>query len=882
MDIKEILVMHHSHLDVGYTHTQPIIWEMQREFIDHALEMLEETKDYPIEARPKWTIEVTAQILKWLETASPEKKEIMKKFISEGRIGISGMEYNTTPLCNPEQLIKQLEPIKNLRQEFDVDIKTVNQHDVTGIPWTAVDIFADAGIELLIMAVNIHLGGPLENRPNIFRWKGPSGKEIYVMNGNHYTMFDQLLYTWENSVDRMKEGLDIYLEHLKTKEYKEDFLYLTTAAAPVCWDNSPPSTDVAKLIDEWNNKFKTPLIRYITPNELLKKIKEKPLEEYPVFEGDWTDYWNFGAASTPLETKVNIETKGKIYTAEYLEAFGNKKDNHFERLNKIVWDNLNLFDEHTWGSFNSLQRDLIYTKTQANIKDNYAYVGNETAEYLLIDQLENVTNNPKDCESQDGIYVINPTDTERTEYIGIPDWWKMEGKRLRTSRFGWQTRYEQPQSAPKYGPVKLLPFEEKYIPFENLPECKLNTRVSEGEIAKESEGRHLNVLEIKTEKEVIKFIESEWYKIEFDPKNCRILSLIDKKRDENILDENSDYTFFQYVRERTDPLHNNNRRAYYARKLEKEQFDISCWNTDWKKKIETAEQPLGYKIDKVAEGIRLTLKFSAPGVKSLEQEITLLGDSPMISLKAKIDKEDIETPESIYFAFPIKLKSNWNACFDTAGVPTLLDNEQLHGSSKDWITSEAFVSVYDEDKGITLFTSEAPMAQIGDFNFGKRSENIKRDENPLLLAWPMNNYWDTNFRSSQPGFVEIKYFLTTFENYNPDSTKKIADSLKIPVQTHPAMFFDKAISKQRISINGTAPHIFSVKKDLLSGDVLIKYISYAKGNSTFSITFPENIILEGYKEDSFGNNKEKQVVSNNNMTIGTYYRELAVIRVKLD
>jgi hypothetical protein len=121
----------------------------------------------------------------------PENLERFRKHLASGRFGISGFEYNTTPLCSAEGLARQLGPTGILRKRFGADIRTVNQHDVTGIPWSAVDLLLDSNIELLIMGINLHLGGTPFPRPGVYRWRGPSGRELLVMNGEHYSMFDQ-------------------------------------------------------------------------------------------------------------------------------------------------------------------------------------------------------------------------------------------------------------------------------------------------------------------------------------------------------------------------------------------------------------------------------------------------------------------------------------------------------------------------------------------------------------------------------------------------------------------------------------------------------------------------------------------------------------------
>jgi hypothetical protein len=100
--IETIYLIHHSHTDVGYTHDQPIVWEMQTRFIDEAVLLAERYASHQSEGAFRWTVETTAVLKRWLAQAAPEQVERFVALERAGRIEVTGMFANITPLIDAD------------------------------------------------------------------------------------------------------------------------------------------------------------------------------------------------------------------------------------------------------------------------------------------------------------------------------------------------------------------------------------------------------------------------------------------------------------------------------------------------------------------------------------------------------------------------------------------------------------------------------------------------------------------------------------------------------------------------------------------------------------------------------------------------------------
>lgn len=782
--IEEILVMHHSHLDIGYTHSQPILWRLQTEYVTQALDWLERTADLPVDSRPKWTCEATEPVRRWLRTASADQLVRFKDLCDQGRIGLSALRWHVSSTIDRAGLRRLLDGKRELEDVVGRTIPVACQHDVNGVPWPIADELIDAGVDLFVTAVNRHLGRPVAPRPGLFDWEAPSGRRLRVFNGSHYTMFDQLLNAWDDSVDRMVEGWDVFHERLRAAGYRLPFVYLSSTCSPIMWDNAPPNPYLPDLIRRWNEQVPGPRIRYATFDDLRERISRVGDDAVPLMRGDWTDFWSFGVGSAPAATAVQQQTRPLLTAAEALGADPTLIAEAAERVD--------LFDEHTWSYWDS-EPGNPQARTIEAIKLAGAHEGHELAALAVMDRLERLAGNPVADKGIGGVLVCNPTPHTRTVALDLPEAWFAEPvpateRTYRASRMAYESRpWRTPgpdEQRRGFGPLELGPGAWRILRLADLPAPVFPGQPTHELIRHENAARELNFASAVQRVAAIGRIESPFHQLTYDPDSGRITSLIDRATGREILRPRPGMDLLSFVRERPDPLVDDTRRAFYQRNLDREMADESCWEP-WTPIREPAERVLACTVRIRPGQAVLERRFSAPDVRSLIQRIRLDAIDPVIRVDIEIDLAGDASPSGVYFALPLAMAEGWRARFDTAGQPVELDEEQLPGASRGWVTVESATAMWDEHGAVALLTPDAPLVQFGDFHFGPPPEAIERVPNPLLLSWVANNYWDTNFPRIQSGPVRLRYGLLTLAEPDPAEIARHAAGFRSPALAWP-------------------------------------------------------------------------------------------------
>ncbi|OYU97542.1 MAG: hypothetical protein CFE21_04415 [Bacteroidetes bacterium B1(2017)] len=368
-------IIHHSHNDIGYSHLQTEVEQIQNRNIRSAIKWIAVNK-YARE-QPYWHIESLWAVENFLRVASESEKEQFITYVKSGNIVLSANYANIlTGLAQPKELDWALEYAKKLQATNGIKISNVMTTDIPGLSYSGFNSYVNNGIPYLSFGPNYvgsladkgdRVGSVIEQQGDkAFYWKPDSAstKRLLVWTaGKGYSYFHGIpdatkQETWEQRISD-------YCQELLASNYPYEDVQLRYTKIS---DNGPVDTLLCDFVKQWNKQFLVPQLHIASLNTLYQKFETEHQSQLPTYTGEISPYWEDGAYSTAKEEMAMRSLVQKTLALE--EACKSSKAKlKYENEFYLVHKNVVLFHEHTWGSWCSISDpEIAFTTEQWRIK----------------------------------------------------------------------------------------------------------------------------------------------------------------------------------------------------------------------------------------------------------------------------------------------------------------------------------------------------------------------------------------------------------------------------------------------------------------------------------------------------------------------------------
>jgi len=796
--VKEmtIFLLHHSHVDIGYTHVQEEVEKLQWEHLEKAIELAEASQDNPPGSRFRWNTEVMWAVESYLKNADNIKRKQFLDAVKKGWIELDGMFANMlTGLCSSEELFHLFDAGVDISNDAGVRLKSAMITDIPGWSWGVVAPMAQSGIRYFSAGTNRgHRIGSIvkELGDKPFYWVSPSGEEkVFTwIHQEGYSLFHTGLGGNVQKNLLSEEKIFPYLNWLAENNYPYD---MTVLRYNIGSDNGPPDDNLCELVEAWNEKYESPQLFISTVSEAFGTIEARFRETIPEYRGDITGYWEDGAISSAYETTVNRRNAARLGQAEVLFSMGQANQYPALEIDKI-WNKIMLYNEHTWGSWNSISEpEAPFTTQQWETKRSFALEAEKASKELI--QAAFKSSLPRGGEVEI-LEVVNTNSWTRSGWASYPVDVNKNAYRVFDSREQSVSTMTTHKNELAFYVTDLPAFSSRKYFLKPVDKHKKQKAV-EGQLR----------------------LENDYFSLLIDKANGSIKKLVWKKTGEDFVNHDSGLGLNQYI--------------YIAGRSPEDPEFATVKNV--------------FQVDKNT----LSIKFEAPGCQTLQSIISLDDFAPRIEITNNIFKAKVYDPEGVHFAFPFSVK-NGKMHYDMALADCRPETDQLPGSNKNFISIENWVDISNNNFGITWSSPDAPLVEVGAIMNDPISYGYIDHLEPsqTFFSYVMNNYWETNYLAAQEGVVSIKYSIEANDGFDPAQAEKIALEQRIPLLVFPA---GNTGENKKLGIYIENPNIIILASRIHEDELLISLQNYSDNPETLNY---KNLSSKLFTADFWGNRKE--------------------------
>lgn len=730
--IREILVIPHTHHDIGYTHTPRACLEAHAGGIAEAMRLCEADLGDDSPTAFRWTVEIARPLIAFLRRADAAEVARLRRLVAADRLAVTAGYLHMTQLVGHEDSARSFLPVRELRERYGLPVSIVQHGDINGLSWGTVPLMRAAGLDCLVMALNPDHGRAPFEQPSAFIWEGQDGSRVLAWLSIHYGLGGLT----DGGIARARDLIPGLVARLAARpDYPFDFLVVHAAR-----DNMWPNRGVSEAVRAWNAAGHEPPMRLATIATAMERARAQAQTApavLPVVRGEWADWWAHGHGSSAAEVALGRRAQGDLRAAEAIRAAARfaaprgaaplssalrsvpitswygppvpaaHAAGWDERV-RDAYDALLLWEEHTWGSFESVSNPgSDFTRSHWNEKAGFAYQAQAAARDLRREALDAlVARLPAGPEP--ALVVVNPLAQGRD---GVATVATDAGRASVVVR-----------DLPPFG-VKVLPWPE------------ISGEPTESAV---------------TDPPAV--IANDFYRLEVDLRSAAIVRLYDKELDRELVDPAALTGLAGVVVESVDPAD-----EHPAVRAHRRHFHPDTPGPHF---VRTPATGTGQA--RIARGpgtTILTYDAAAPSISPIRTAITLYDELKWIDVTVHLRKDENPTMEGVYVLFPFDLNPA-RFLLETAGAVYEAGAEQLLDTCRDWYSVQHAVGVSDGTASVLWATREAPLVQLGGFHAGKWSR-----ESPAasghVASWLMNNLYFTNFRAAQGGELDVSFRFTT-------------------------------------------------------------------------------------------------------------------------